>query len=115
MLRVNCNRQSVAAISIALALSACSRTSRTGPQRIEADGRTYMACGGAISLPNTHEPKDNEPATYVVLFRDSRGVDHTLQKVRNLTITDLPPDTPECLHPPQAPADSVQPSMKETK
>jgi hypothetical protein len=68
-----------------------------GPTRVEADGVTYIACGGAIWVPNNLQTlKDDEPQNYNVKFRDAQGVDRELHRVRRLRITDLPMDAPEC-------------------
>ena len=77
-------------------LSACGDSPRPGPKLVEADGATYTACGGALWIVDTKEPKDDEPRTYEVIYKDPRGTKHQLTKVRTLKITDLPDNTPAC-------------------
>jgi hypothetical protein len=68
-----------------------------GPKRVEADGATYVACQGVLWLPNERwAVGDTEAWGYAVRYRDARGIDHELHRVRLLHITDLPNDTPEC-------------------
>ena len=88
----------VAIMLVAVTLLRLHGTRRAGvPKRIEADGVTYVACQGALWLPNNQQPeRDNQPQSYKVRFRDARGVDHELHIVRMLRISDLPVDTPEC-------------------
>ena len=87
----------VAFFSVA-ALSGCNAT-RPGPKLVEADGVAYAACGGAIWFADTREPKDDEPRTYEVIYKDVLGTKHQLTKVRTLKISDLPTDTPACSNP----------------
>jgi len=76
-------------------LNACTAT-RPGPKLVEADGVAYTACGGALWFEDIREPKDNEPRTYEVIYKDAQGTKHQLTKVRTLKITDLPDNTPAC-------------------
>ena len=78
-----------------MTLSSCG-PSRVGPKEIEADGVTYIACGGALWLENDKIQRDNEPSTFQVLFKDAQGNNHELKMVRMLKVTDLPDDTPAC-------------------
>lgn len=97
----NMRKVELALIGVIVATLICScGTSRAGgPKRVEADGVTYIGCQGALWLPNHLEsPKDNEPQSYYVRFRDAHGVDHELHRVRMLRISDLPSDTPECVN-----------------
>ena len=82
-------------MSAAVLLAGC-RPSSAGPKSIYADGVTYTACGGAMWLRNEDNPKDAVSFSYDVLFTDAQGVKHELRRVRNLTVTDLPADTPAC-------------------
>jgi hypothetical protein len=88
----------VAVLVIGVTLLSSRGTRRAGnPKRIEADGVTYVACQGALWLPNNQQPeRDNQPQSYEVVFRDAQGVNHELHLVRMLRISDLPSDTPEC-------------------
>lgn len=80
---------------LATTLSSCGR-SQVGPKKIEADGVTYIACGGALWLENDKIQRDNEPPTFQVLYKDAQGNNHELKMVRMLKVTDLPDDTPAC-------------------
>jgi hypothetical protein len=79
-------------------LSSCTAT-RPGPRLVEADGVAYTACGGTLWFEDMREPKDNEPRTYEVIYKDAQGTKHQLTKVRTLKITDLPDNTPSCSSP----------------
>jgi hypothetical protein len=86
-------------IVIAVLLSSHGTRRPGGAKRVEADGVTYIACGGVIWVPNNLQtPKDNEPQSFNVKFRDEQGADRQLHRVRMLRITDLPLDTPECMN-----------------
>jgi hypothetical protein len=77
-------------------MGACA-SPHTGPKRIEADGTTYIACGGATWIPSAKDtPYDNTPRTYDVFFKNTEGADRELKHVRTLRVTDLPDGTPEC-------------------
>jgi hypothetical protein len=76
-------------------MSSC-RASHIGPRLIEADGVSYMACGGALWVQNEKAPLDNEPPSYDVLFVDAEGKKHELKRVRFLKVSDLPSGTPAC-------------------
>jgi hypothetical protein len=79
------------------ALEACT-SSATGPKRIEADGDTYIACGGAVWVPSAKDtPADNTPTTYDVLFTDLQGTKHELKHARGLRVTNLQANAPECI------------------
>ena len=82
----------------AATLISCTAT-RPGPKLVEADGVAYTACGGALWISDTREPKDDEPRTYEVIYKDARGIKHQLTKVRSLKVTDLPDNTPTCSNP----------------
>ena len=79
----------------AILLPAC-RAPKPGPKLIEADGVTYTACEGALWLANENNPKDPGTWSWSVVFKDAQGVTHNLPRVRMLTVTDLPNDTPAC-------------------
>jgi hypothetical protein len=79
-------------------LSSCTAT-RPGAKLVEADGVAYTACGGALWFEDVREPKDNEPPTYEVIYKDAHGTKHQLTKVRTLQINDLPDGTPACSNP----------------
>lgn len=81
-----------------ITLSSCYAT-RPGPKLVEADGAAYTACGGALWFEDMKEPKDNEPRTYEVIYKDAHGIKHQLTKVRSLKVTDLPDNTPACSNP----------------
>ena len=89
---------SVLAFFSAATLSSCTAT-RPSPKLVEADGVAYTACGGALWFEDMREPKDNEPRTYEVIYKDAQGTKHQLTKVRMLKITDLPDNTPSCSSP----------------
>ncbi len=87
----------VTVMMLAVLLSSRGTQRAGGPKRIEADGTTYVACQGVLWLPNERwAVGDTEAWGYAVRYRDPRGVDHELHRVRLLHITDLPNDTPEC-------------------
>jgi hypothetical protein len=90
----------VVIVSIIVTLVSPHSTHRAGgPKRIEADGMVYLACQGVLWLPNERwVVGDTEAVGYEVRYRDARGIDHELHKVRMLRISDLPSDTPECLN-----------------
>jgi hypothetical protein len=88
----------VLAFFSAVTLSSC-HASRPGPKLLEADGVTYTACGGALWIADVKEPKDDEPPTYEVIYKDAHGSKHQITRVRTLKITDLPDDTPACSNP----------------
>jgi len=75
------------------------RASRTGPKLIEADGVTYTACEGVLWVANEDIPQDPGTRSWSVVFKDAQGVTHNLPRVRMLTVTDLPSDTPACKAP----------------
>lgn len=79
----------------ALLLASCSRH-QPGPKLIEADGSTYMACGGATWLLDDGNPKDSNTWSYDVIYRDAGGKNHELKRVRMLRVTDLAADSPQC-------------------
>ena len=87
-------------VVICVALLGTHGTRRAGvPKRIEADGMVYLACQGVLWLPNERwVVGDTEAVGYEVRYRDARGIDHELHKVKMLRISDLPSDTPECLN-----------------
>lgn len=72
------------------------RPEHSGPKLVEADGITYIACGGAIWVRNEGNEKNPYEETYYVLFKDSDGNPHELKQVRLLAVKDLPRDTPAC-------------------
>jgi hypothetical protein len=89
----------LAAVLITLGIGVVVRLLRhrqDGPKLIDADGVTYIACGGAIWMRDEGNMKDPATMTYEVLFKDAQGADHHLTMVRVLKITDLPNDTPAC-------------------
>jgi hypothetical protein len=63
---------------------------------IEADGVSYTACGGVISMLDDSNLRDSETWSYDVRFTDARGVNHELKSVRNLKITSLPLHSAAC-------------------
>jgi hypothetical protein len=72
---------------------------KTGPKMIEADGATYVACGGALWLANEGPSKDPGEMSYRVLFKDADGQSHELKLVRMLKVSDLPPGSSYCRSP----------------
>ena len=84
----------IAAALSAIQIASC-RARRNGPKLIEADGVTYIACGGALWVEDEN-PREIDPRTFEVLFQDVQGINHELKRVRTLKITDLPDHTPEC-------------------
>ena len=87
---------SVVACCMFAAMLASCRPRDTGPKLIEADGVSYTACGGAVSVLDDSNPKDPETWSYEVWFTDARGVNHELRRVRKLRITSLPPHSAAC-------------------
>jgi hypothetical protein len=86
----------VGAALLVIVLCACSG-SPTGPKRIQADGVTYIACGGAVWIPAAKDTAgDDSAGTYDVVFTDPQGNKRELKRVRSLWVTNLPDDSPEC-------------------
>jgi hypothetical protein len=88
------------AVLLAIAVLLCVRMvrpPRTGPQLIEADGMTYIACGGAVWVPTEGNFKDPGERSFHVLFKDAQGMMHELNRVRILRVTDLQSDTTSCV------------------
>jgi hypothetical protein len=81
---------------IAFFVSCNTSQSGHGPQLIEADGKTYTACGGALWLHDDKNVKDPATWSYEVIFADAAGVRHDLKRVRVLKVTDLPAGTSAC-------------------
>ena len=75
-------------MGVALWMLACAETDAE-PKVIHADGETYIACGGVLSVHSA-------PGTDEGFFRDPHGAKHHLSKIRSLTITNFEGDTPEC-------------------
>jgi hypothetical protein len=88
------------ALCTAVQLASCGSV-HTGPKNIEADGVSYTACDGAIWFSNSNDLRDPLLKTYTVIFKDARGVEHEMDTVRRLKVTDLPADTRDCANPPQ--------------
>jgi len=65
----------------------------------------YTASGGALWIADIREPKDNEPRTYEVIYKDPQGTKHQLTNVWTLRITELPDNTPACSNPKEAAPD----------
>jgi hypothetical protein len=86
----------IAALILGLLLSNGCATQSPGPKVIEADGVRYIACGGAIWVPNQGNLKDPITMTYDVAFEDDRGAVHRLTGVHSLIVTDLPANSPLC-------------------
>ncbi|HEV3482616.1 MAG TPA: hypothetical protein VGR97_09840 [Candidatus Acidoferrales bacterium] len=85
----------VAFCMVAAILASC-RPHDIGPRLIEADGASYTACGGVLSMLDDSNQRDPETWSYDVRFTDARGVNHELKSVRNLKITSLPPHSAAC-------------------
>jgi hypothetical protein len=76
----------VPAFSFSLLLAGCRRTD-AGPKVIQADGHTYIACGGVLNVHSSQEgPYDENPGTSEIWYEDPQGVRHHLTKVRSLTV-----------------------------
>jgi hypothetical protein len=89
----------VPAFLFSLLLAGCRRTD-AGPKVIQADGHTYIACGGVLTVHSPREgPYDNNPGTSEVLYQDPQGVRHHLIKVRSLTVTPFAGDPRICANP----------------
>ena|ERR1700722_2237280 len=89
----------VLAFSFSLLLAGCRRTD-AGPKVIQADGHTYIACGGVLTVHSPREgPYDNNPGTSEVLYQDPQGVRHRLIKTRSLTVTPFAGDPRICANP----------------
>jgi hypothetical protein len=50
-------------------------------------------------ITDMKDPKNNEPPTYEVIYKDAHGTKHQLTRVRTLKVTDLPDNTPACSNP----------------
>jgi len=83
------------AICAATSLISCAAP-RSGPKRIEADGVTYIACGGALWFENEGDWRNPDARSYEVVFTDAQGRRHDLKRVRMLTVRDLPSDSKDC-------------------
>jgi len=88
--------RAIAGLTLALPLLNGCATHRPGPKLIEADGVRYIACGGAIWMPNQGNLRDPITMTYDVVFEDDQGSAHRLTGVHNLVVTDLPANSPLC-------------------
>lgn len=80
---------------VAALLISCRRRD-DGPKLIEADGISYVACGGAVWLLDDSNFKDPGTWSYQVIFNDAQGIHHELKRVRILNITRLPRNAPAC-------------------
>lgn len=80
---------------VAAFLVSCRRHD-DGPKLIEADGISYVACGGAVWMLDDSNFKDPETWSYHVIFNDAQGTHHELKRVRILNITSLPRNAPAC-------------------
>jgi hypothetical protein len=80
-------------------LASCG-SAHNGPKLIQADGVNYTACNGAIWSSNSNDLRDPSLKTYTVIFKDAQGVEHEMDTVRRLDVTDLPDDTPDCKNSP---------------
>jgi hypothetical protein len=76
-------------------LASCS-PGDIGPKLIEADGVSYTACGGVISVLDDSNQRDPETWSYDVRFTDAGRVNHELRRVGKLRITSLPPQSAGC-------------------
>jgi len=86
-------------VSVALCAAASSiscTTPRSGPKKIEADGATYVACGGALWFENEGDWRNPDARSYEVVFTDAQGQRHDLKRVRMLSMRDLPSDSKDC-------------------
>lgn len=82
-------------VGVSLWLLACDKAD-SGPKVIHADGETYIACGGVLSVHSARDKYETDPGTDEVFFQDPQGAKHHLSNVRSLTITDFVGDAPEC-------------------
>ena len=89
----------VMALCTAVPLASCG-SARQGPKLIQADGVNYTACNGAIWFSNSNDLRDPSLKTYTVIFKGARGVEHVMDTVRRLNVTDLPDETPDCKNSP---------------
>ena len=96
--KVQPNLVLVTAICAAVPLASCG-SAHKGPKLIQADGVNYTACTDAIWFSNSDDLRDPSLKTYTVIFKDARGVEHEMDTVRRLNVTDLPDDTPDCATP----------------
>jgi hypothetical protein len=82
-------------VALNLWMLACGKPD-AGPKMIHADGETYVACGGVLSVHSARDKYETDPGTDEVFFQDPQGAKHHLSKVRSLTITNFLGDAPEC-------------------
>jgi hypothetical protein len=82
-------------VGVILWTLACGKPD-AGPKVIHADGETYVACGGVLSVHSARDKYETDPGTDEVFFQDPLGTKHHLSNVRSLTITDFVGDAPEC-------------------
>ena len=82
-------------MGVALWMLACAEPD-AGPKVIHADGETYIACGGVLSVHSARDKYETDPGTDEGFFQDPHGAKHHLSKIRSLTITNFEGDTPEC-------------------
>ena len=64
---------SLVACCIFAAMLASCRPRDMGPKLIEADGVSYAACGGVISVLDDSNQRDPETWSYDVRFTDAEG------------------------------------------
>jgi hypothetical protein len=92
----NCPYLTIAScVGVVLWVFACGKPD-AGPKVIHADGETYVACGGVLSVHSARDKYETDPGTDEVFFQDPLGTKHHLSKVRSLTITNFVGDAPEC-------------------
>jgi hypothetical protein len=84
-----------------------------GPKLVRADGRTYIACGGALSVHSPREaPYDSDPGTRDVMFEEPGQIRHQLKRVRSFSITPYQGDPGVCLVPPVHLDPAAPPQMR---
>lgn len=90
-LRMHCPHAILFVVLIpTLALNSCAPSRRGGPKLIEADGKKYIACQGAVWTTNDGNEKDPATKSLDVLFKDAQGSTRHLAMAHSLQITDLP-------------------------
>ena len=90
--------QAIVVTGLLLCLVSCAQTGRTRNKVVQADGRKYVACGGAIWSRDDGNMRDPAAMSYDVFFKAPDGKIQHLTMVHSLAVTDLADNAPECAH-----------------
>ena len=102
-----------ATAALAVLLFGCWKTQDPGPKLVRADGQTYIACGGLLSVHSPREaPYDSDPGTRDVIIEEPGQIRRQLKRVRSLSITPYQGDPGVCLVPPVHPDPAAPPQMR---